>query len=57
MRDYVDTTDVQPGEPLGFIGVTYKNVVGGYIQEYKWLTDSFITKVYHSMLGFSKLEA
>lgn len=35
MRDHVDITVVQPGEPLGFIGVTYSNVVGGYIQEYK----------------------
>jgi hypothetical protein len=36
-------------EPMNFIGVTYRNMSEGYLQEQKWLKDSCITKVHPSM--------
>ena len=42
----MDTTKVQPGEPMSFIGVTYGNRVRGYLQEQKWLKGSSITKAH-----------
>lgn len=31
------TTKVQIGEPVIFIGIIYRNIVKGYLQEQKWL--------------------
>ena len=52
--DCTGTTEVQLGKPMSFIGITYRNVGEGYLQ------DSCITKAHNSMMtahGSWELEA
>lgn len=42
-----DTTKVQRSERMSFIGVSYKNMHGGF-WELKWLKDSCINKAHPS---------
>lgn len=45
----MDTTEGQLDEPVGFIGVTYKNTDEGLLQEQKSLKHSCIIKAHPTM--------
>lgn len=52
MKDQnMDTTEGQLGEPMNFIGVTFRNMdVGLHTFEQKWLKDSYVTKAHPTRL-------
>lgn len=51
----IELSVIKPGEPVSFIGITYRIIGADYLQEQKGLQDSNIMKAHPSMSDRSQI--